>query len=424
MIQYKKTKLDNGIEIVGEIHPYGNAVSLGFGVRYGSRDEKNKDVHGLAHLIEHLVFKSTKKYNAFELVNSLEEKGGDINAFTCKEFTCFHSYGLKEDLPKAIDVLSQIVFYSNWKKSDFDLEKEVILQEIMMSHDNPEDYMFDDFTERFFGGSALSHPIFGNLDSVRNMSFKEAKDVFKKEYVPANVIISVAGNFDWDEFVKLISKASPNKSGDKSKRSYSRIKPKSFVHFEEKQIQQAHVIIGFPVNAIRDGIHYPVSLISNYLSGGMNSRLFQDLREKKGLCYAVSSSYGPNQQAGSFSLSGSTSPEKVFEFTTESLKILNEIKLKALSKKDLEKTKQQIRCGLLLGESDIDSRMHSLMYDKMFGRKYRSVADLVDAIMKITTKDMKDYVNKFFSLEKSSFYFMGNVSDQEKKKILKKVKGS
>lgn len=418
MIEFYNTKLKNGLEVIGEKHPYGNAVSIGFAVRFGSRDESSENEFGIAHLIEHLVFKQTQKYDSFTIVDLLERKGGDINAFTSKEFTCFHSYGLKEDLKTAVDVLSQLCFYSTWSAEDFYSEKEVIEQEISMSTDTPEDYMYDHFTSLQFSGTSMAHPIFGSLGSLESIELSKTKEVQKKYYQPENMIVSVAGNFDWPELLNYLEEYCPDTSEQSVlDRKFDRVSCKSFLHFEPKQISQAHMILSFPVNAIRDGIHYPISIISNYLSGGMNSKLFQELREKRSLCYSVSASYGPNQQVGTFTVSAATSKDKLLSLFRSVWDILNEIKKHSISQKDLENIIEQIRCGLLLGEADIDARMHSMLFDKVFGREYRSIEMVVDKLKLVSAEDMRSYVDKFFQLDSPAVYFMGNFDEKEMKAV-------
>jgi predicted Zn-dependent peptidase len=419
MVSFYQTTLKNKIEVVGEKHPYGNAVALGFALRFGSRDEWSEKEHGMAHFIEHLVFKSTQKYNSFDLVNVLEEKGGDLNAFTCKEFTCMHFYGLKEDLEKAIDVISQICFFSNWTEADFDSEKEVIKQEILMSYDNPEDYMFDDFTNKYFAGSSLAHPIFGTLDSLEKIELEDVRAFMKEFYRPENTIVSIAGDFGWNRFVSLLESYTPENPAEPMKdRVFDPVHGNKFVHFETKDIQQHQLIMAFPVNAIRDGIHYPVSILSNYLGSGMNSVLFQELREKKALCYSVSASYGPNEQAGMFSVMSSTTEEKLPELLSEVRNILFDLQEKGLAESALEKVKMQIRCGLLLGESDVDARMHSMIYDKIFSREYRSIKDLVESISSLNTTDMQEYLSRFFKPNEASYYVMGRNTSALESSIL------
>lgn len=418
MVSFYQKTLKNKLEVVGEKHPYGNAVALGFALRFGSRDEWSEKEHGMAHFIEHLVFKSTQKYNSFDLVNVLEEKGGDLNAFTCKEFTCMHFYGLKEDLEKAIDVISQICFFSNWTDADFVSEKEVIKQEILMSYDNPEDFMFDDFTQKYFSGSSLAHPIFGTLESLEKIQLSDVKSFMAEFYRPENTVVSIAGDFDWDKFVSLLESYTPENPTEAMKvRGYDPVAANSFIHFENKDIQQHQLIMAFPVNAIRDGIHYPVSILSNYLGSGMNSVFFQELREKKSLCYSVSASYGPNEQAGMFSVMSSTTEEKLAELLMEVRSILFDIQENSIPEKDLEKVKMQIRCGLLLGESDIDARMHSMIYDKIFGRNYRSIKELVEAISSLQARDMSEYLDKYFKPDQASYYIMGRNSESLMKQI-------
>lgn len=417
-IQYKRIQLENGLKVVGEIHPYGNAVSLGFALSLGSRDEQDADLQGACHLLEHLCFKSTEKYNSFELVNKWESRGGDLNAFTAKEYTCFHAYGLKEDLEMGLDILTQIVFYNNWSEKDFKAEQSVVSQEILVSHDNPEDFLFDDFTSKYFEGGPMAHPIFGSIESVRDMDIDKLRAFQEMYYRPENCVLAVAGNFDWEELIKILPKFLPkSKSEFIDNRVYPPLRGNSFLHFEKRKSHHNHFLMSYPSHSLREGRFFESSILTNHLSGGMNSLLFQKIREDRALCYQISASYGPSQQAGMFSLYSSTQEDKLIALVEESLSLLKEIKENSLQQSEIDASAEQIRCGLLLGETDIDSRMNSLIYDEIFSREYLSVEQLIEGLQKVDSDSMREYLQKYFELERSSFYFFGSLNKSTQKSL-------
>ncbi|MEC9283969.1 MAG: pitrilysin family protein [Bdellovibrionota bacterium] len=415
-IQHKRIQLDNGLKVVGEIHPYGNAVSLGFALKIGSRDEQESELQGACHLLEHLCFKSTEKYNSFELVNKWESRGGDLNAFTAKEYTCFHAYGLKEDLEMGLDLLTQIVFYNNWSEKDLQAEQSVVSQEILVSHDNPEDFLFDDFTSKYFAGGPMAHPIFGSIESVRDMDIEKLRDFQALYYRPENCVLAVAGNFDWDELIRQLPQFLPKgESSFKDDRIYPPLRGNSFLHFEKRKSHHNHFLMSYPSHSLREGRFFESSILTNHLSGGMNSLLFQKIREDLALCYQISASYGPSQQAGMFSLYSSTQEDKMVPLVQECLNLLKEIKEKSLTQQEIDASAEQIRCGLLLGETDIDSRMNSLIYDEIFSREYLNVEALIEGLQKVDLNSMEEYLQNYFELERSSFYFFGDISKSTQK---------
>ncbi|MFK8138441.1 MAG: M16 family metallopeptidase [Bdellovibrionales bacterium] len=423
MKKYDRTVLKNGLTLVSELHPHTNAVSIGFGIRAGSIVESEAEC-GSFHFLEHLVFKATKKYSSFELVNILEEKGGDLNAFTSKEYTCYHSFSLAEDLEKAVDVLSQIVFQPKFTKKDFELEKDVVIQEISMSKDTPDDYIIDRFYELLYPKKAVGRPIFGTEESVRALKLSDLKKLHKDYYFPENVVVTATGNFDLDKLIQLLEKLTPKtKSGLKPKKlSKVKQKAKEFFVVEPRDLEQVHMLLSFPSSSVIDGINYPTAIINSYLGSGMNSVLFQKLREEQGLCYSVGSSFHPGFSTGNFVVSASCHPNQIDKLVASTMKEMRKIQKSSMSKKIVEKMQQQIRCTLLLGESEIESRMNAMLYDEIFRGIYRNTDKVVEGICSTEKKDIDAYLSKFLDTNAPSLLLLGKVSEKQEAKIRKNLK--
>lgn len=416
-ISYHKAILNNSLRVVGECHPYGNAISLGLAIDFGSRDEGPGE-QGAAHLLEHLCFKATEKYTAFELVDAWESRGGDLNAFTAKEFTCFHAFGLKEDLALAMDLLQQIVFFNRWTAEDLAAEKSVIAQEILMSYDTPDDFMFDDFTQRFLMGSSMAHPIFGSLESVSQMQEANLRALQDHYYRPERAVLVVTGNFVWTEFLSLAERCFASLVSEPlKKREFADPQSRSFLHFEQRQSHHKHFLLGFNGHSLREGRHIEASVLSNYLSGGMNSLLFQKIREQQSLCYQISASYGPNEQVGIFSCYSSTQEDKLVALTREVYEVFLQIAAEGISAEAIAASAEQLRCSLLLGEDDIDSRMQSLVFDEIFARPYSSVQDWIEQLKMVNESTMTAYIQKYFRLSTASVYYFGQLSSSTRKSL-------
>ena len=205
MTQFKKTTLPNGIRVVSELHPSSRAVSLGVWVLTGTRDE-TPDVAGVSHFLEHLVFKGTKTRTAYQIVKSLEALGGELNAFTSRENTCYHALVLKDHWPVALDVLSDLVSHMQINRKDFNLEKGVILQEIAMGEENHEEMIFDIFADKVYGKNSLGRPILGTVKSIAEMTQTQVNDYYRKHYTGKNMIVSAAGNIDHQDLVEMVQR--------------------------------------------------------------------------------------------------------------------------------------------------------------------------------------------------------------------------
>jgi len=299
-----RTVLPSGLRIVTEEEKSVRSAAFGIWVNVGSRDESNSTA-GASHFLEHLLFKGTKKRTSLEISSSIEAVGGETNAFTSKEYTCFYARVIDKHLPLAVDVISDLITSSVVKKEDVDAERKVVLEEIAMRDDDPSDLIHDLFLEKYYGDTPLGRPILGTVQSIKGMSRDTVFNYYQNRYKPEDLVVAVAGNIKHRKVVDMVENAL-SKDGflDQSKNDYKlrkaanvKVSGKGKVTLLNKKTEQAHIIYGVPGVARDDKSRFALSILSSAIGGGMSSRLFQEIREKRGLAY---STYAYSQQfAGS-----------------------------------------------------------------------------------------------------------------------------
>lgn len=406
MSDYKKTVLSNGVRVVTEQHSQSKSVSIGVWVLTGTRDEAPEDV-GLSHFVEHLVFKGTKTRNAYQIAKSLESLGGDLNAYTTREYTNYHCLVLKEDWKTGLEVLADLVCNMKISKKDFELEKKVILQEIAMSDDTPEDIIYDYLFEGAYGNHPLGRQILGQSETISRMTQKKVFEFYKHFYQGSNLIISAAGSVDHDQFViecqkffKTSKKYQPN-----TQRRAPRWKP--YRKVIEKDMEQAHILMGLPATSFHDEYRFEAFILNSLLGGGMTSRLYQAVREKQGLAYTVFSGLNTNVDSGNITIYAGTDTQNVKRVVNIIADEVLKIKKQGLRTSDLSLFKTQVRGQLLMGSEDIENRMSSLGVNEMIFEGYRSVEQVIKEVEKVSEKSMKDYLRQHFDLSKMAVVLMG-----------------
>lgn len=406
MSHFKKSVLPNGVRVVTEQHAHSKSVSIGVWVLTGTRDEDETEV-GLSHFVEHLVFKGTKKRNAYQIAKSLESLGGDLNAYTTREYTNYHCLVLKEDWKIGLEVLSDLVCNMKISKKDFELEKKVILQEIAMSDDTPEDIIYDYFFEGVYKNHPLGRQILGKSETIENMTQKKVFEFYRRFYQGENLIISAAGPVDHDQLVIQCQKLFRTRK--KFKSPSVRRAPRWKVHRRifEKEMEQAHILVGFPATSFHDKYRFEAFILNALLGGGMTSSLYQAIREKQGLAYTVFSMLNTNVDSGNISIYAGTdtkNTKKVLQIIADEL---IKIKKQGIKTADLNLFKTQVRGQLLMGSDDIENRMSSLGVNEMIFKGYRSVEHVIAEVDKVSEKSMREYIRQHFDLSKMAVVLMG-----------------
>ncbi len=394
MTGLRTTTLDSGLRVITDAVPSMHSVALGIWVGVGTRNEELMH-NGCAHMLEHMMFKGTKNRDATTIAEEIENVGGHMNAYTSREVTSYHTHMLKEDVPLAIEVLADMYQNSSLPIEEIERERQVILQEIGMCNDTPDDLVFDYYYQTAYPNQSLGAPILGQGKYVENMSHSTLLDFMCRYYTPSRTVISAAGDIDHDAFVALIEKHFSNLPNDINKGYVAAFYEGGDFRYK-KDLEQAHFILGFQsVNRLDEG-YYTAQALSTLLGGGMSSRLFQEVREKRGLVYSIFSFNSGYQDDGQFGIYAGTSPEKMGEIIPvvcdEILKLSCDIK-----EVEIERAKAQLKSSLLIGRESMMTRAdqhakHMLFKDSLF-----DIDALISKIDAITPQKISTLADKIFA---------------------------
>jgi predicted Zn-dependent peptidase len=360
----RRTVLASGLRIVTEEIPAVRSAAFGIWVNVGSRDESLK-VAGASHFLEHLLFKGTKRRSALEISSSIEAVGGEMNAFTSKEYTCFYARVIDKDLPLAIDVISDLITSSVAKPSDVDAERKVVLEEISMRDDDPSDLVHELFAETFYGDTTLGRSILGTTKSIKSLSRSAVFNYYKKRYLPEDIVVAVAGNIRHQQVVdQIIAALSRDEFLDRAEKTFNlrpsqefSRKPKKSVGLINRKTEQAHIVLGMPGVNREDKRRFAMAVLSSALGGGMSSRLFQEIREKRGLAYSVYSYAQQFAGSGFLALYAGSTPSKAVEVIKIMRGVLEDVASNGLTSEELIKAQGSVTGSLILGQEDTGSRM-------------------------------------------------------------------
>lgn len=406
MVRFKKTELPNGIRVISEMHSESLAASIGIWVGTGTRDEQPGD-EGISHFLEHLVFKGTKSRSAYQIAKALEALGGDLNAFTTREYTCYHALVLKDHWRVAMDVLSDLVNNMQMSRADFQLEKSVILQEISMGDDAIEELVYDIYLENCLPKHPLGRPILGTAKSVEGMTQKQILSYYREKYSGQNLIVAAAGHVDHTELVEAVEHFLGSKPRRKLKTNRTKPKHRSFRVAVEKPSEQLHLLLGLPCASFKDKNRFEAFVVNALLGGGMTSKLYQSVREKKGLVYTVYSTLNTFEDFGIINIYASCEKKKMKAVMKTIASELKKLVKRGISESELEMFKTQVKGGLLLGSDDIENRMQSIGINEMVFKKYKPVSDIINELDAVTVKSVNQYLDKTFHLENMGMVLAG-----------------
>jgi len=396
-----RTVLPSGLRIVTEEEKSVRSAAFGIWVNVGSRDESNSTA-GASHFLEHLLFKGTKKRSSLEISSSIEAVGGETNAFTSKEYTCFYARVIDKDLPLAVDVISDLITSSIVRPADVDAERKVVLEEIAMRDDDPSDLIHDLFLEKYYGDTPLGRPILGSVDSIKNMSRSTVFNYYKNRYKPEDLVVAVAGNVKHKRVVQMVEEAL-SKDGflDQSRKEFKvrtssqvKVVGKGKVTLLDKKTEQAHIVYGVPGVAREDKSRFALSVLSSAIGGGMSSRLFQEIREKRGLAY---STYAYSQQfsgSGVLSFYVGCKPEKAEESVKIIQSILFDIADNGLTQDEIERAKGAVSGALVLSQEDTGSRMTRIGKSELVYGQVLSFDEILREIANVTPEQIKEIARK------------------------------
>ena len=409
---YQKTVLSNGIRIITEKIEHYKSVSLGIWVGTGSRDE-NKNNNGVSHFIEHMIFKGTSSRDTLLIAKELDAIGGLSNAFTGKEYTCFHSKVLEKDFLVLAEILSDIFLNSTFDPEDIEREKQVVFQEINMVEDSPEEQVHELFNAQFFNQHPLGKPVLGTSETVSTITRDSILEHMKIYYSPDRIIIAAAGNIEHDEVVKTFEKQfGILEPVVKESREYSH-ELTSSVLCSYRELEQINICIGGKAPNLSSDMRFAGAILNTILGGNMSSRLFQEIREKRGLAYSIYSFLSAYMDAGILGICVGTGPGEVNNvFDVINAEIVK-IQDGDLSEKDLDEARDHLVGGILLGSENTDSRMMRLAKNEFVFGRYIEYEELVENLNKVTIDDIMPCIREAFSQGSVAVTTLGSVNRED-----------
>lgn len=394
-MEIKQTTLANGLRIITAERPQIETVSLGIWVNTGAAAETEQD-NGISHFIEHMVFKGTKKRNSLQISEDIENVGGATNAYTSRHFTCFYAKMLKDDLELAADVICDFITDPTFDAEEMKKEKEVVVQEIKQSVDAPDDLVFDYFQEAAFPNQASGRTILGRAEHVRGFTKERMLAYMHSHYTADNMVAVAVGKVSHDDFVKMIEQRMNNLPQHENFVEDKQI----YVgggRIEYKDIEQTHLVLGFKGASYMDKDYYNYSVLSTIFGGGMSSRLFQEIREKRGLVYTINSFNQALKHAGVFGIYAGTTPKELDELlpvvVTEIKKLMND----KVSDIELKRAKTQIKASLLMSLESSSTTAEIIARQMLLFKRVIPTSEIVEKIEAITAEDLQNVAQKIFT---------------------------
>jgi predicted Zn-dependent peptidase len=411
-------QLSNGITVVTEELPYLRSSSFGIWVKAGSADEDETN-NGIAHIIEHMLFKGTKNRSAKQIADEMARIGGNMNAFTSKECTSYYATTLIEHLPIAIDIISDMLINSLIDEKALKKEKGVIIEEIDMYDDSPEDLVHEMLQQRIWKDHPLGYIISGTKKIVRKVTKEQIQEFMDYHYVGENMIISVAGNIKSSEILKLLEEkfGSIKAKSDSPKRITSLPEYNKVICKRDKDIEQMHCNIAFNSISYLSEERFVLTVLNSIFGGGINSRLFQKIRENSGLTYTIYSYGSSYRETGLFHIYAAMNPSQTALVVKKIFQILSELKKKGVTKDELSMTKEQIKTELILGSESAKSRMNSNGKSMVYRGRIVPIEEIVSGIEGVTQEGILEFANHYFDFNKASISLVGNLKSFDLKSI-------
>ena len=405
----QREQLPSGLIVLTEGMQHIRSVSIGIWVKTGSRHELAEH-NGISHFLEHMVFKGTQSRTAEDIARQIDSIGGNLDAFTAKECVCFNVKVLDEHLPIALDVLSDLVLHPVFDTKDIARERGVILEEIKMDEDSPDYLVHEIFTQNFWKDHPLGKPILGTKETVRHFEQPLLLDYYGRRFTPGNLIVAAAGHIDHEQFVNLVNdhfqhlQSGTNGFHDVAPEVSARI-----ILRNKKSLEQVQICVGVPTYPISHEKRYASYILNTLLGGGMSSRLFQNVRERQGLAYAIYSELNPYRDTGCLSVYAGTSIEsapRVVELIVEEFRKLKD---ERVSEEELRRTKEQLKGSLMLSLESTTARMSNLARQEMYFDRFFGLDEIVERIEAVSTDELVSLANDFFHPENIAVTVLGNL---------------
>jgi predicted Zn-dependent peptidase len=406
----RRQVLSNGLTLITEEMEHIRSASLGIWIKSGSRDE-DVQWNGISHFIEHMVFKGTRHRTAEEIARQVDSIGGNMDAFTAKECICFSIKVLDEHLPIAMEVLSDLVLNPLFDAGDIGRERGVVLEEIKMDEDNPDYLVHEIFTQNFWKDHPLGKPILGTKDTVKKFEREAVLDFYRQRFAPGNLIICAAGHLKHEQFVDLVGKhferMKPRKNGFQGPQP--RIVPR-IVMRNKKALEQVQICVGVPSHPMAHDNRHASYILNTLLGGGMSSRLFQNIRERQGLAYAIYSDLSLYRDTGCLSVYAGTSRASAGKVVQSIVSEFRKLKAEPVSEEELRRSKDQLKGSLMLSLESSSARMSNLARQEMYFDHFYGLDELIERIEAVTVQELSGLAHEFFQTESIAVTVLGNLN--------------
>ncbi|WP_245234205.1 pitrilysin family protein [Mycobacterium sp. PS03-16] len=388
----RRTTLPGGLRVVTERIPSVRSASVGLWVNVGSRDE-GATVAGAAHFLEHLLFKSTPTRTAVDIAQAVDAVGGELNAFTAREHTCYYAHVLDSDLELAVDLVADVVLRGRCAPEDVELERDVVLEEIAMRDDDPEDTLGDVFLSAMFGSHPVGRPVIGSVGSIEAMTRPQLHSFHVRRYVPERMVLAVAGNVDHDEVVALArahfrDRLVKGRAAVAPRKGTGRVTGRPTLELISRDAEQTHLSLGVRTPGRHWEHRWALSVLNTALGGGLSSRLFQEIRETRGLAYSVYSTVDTFADSGALSVYAACLPERFAEVVRVTTDVLEAVARDGITEDECRIAKGSLRGGLVLGLEDSGSRMHRLGRSELNYGRHRTIDHTLDQIAAVTIDEV------------------------------------
>jgi len=405
----RRTELPNGLIVLTERMEHLRSVAMGVWIKSGSRCE-SAEVNGISHFVEHMLFKGTKSRSAQHIAREMDSIGGNLDAFTSKETICFNVKSLSDHVPIALDVLTDMVLNPTFAVPDIERERGVILEEIKIDEDNPDVLVHELFTQSFWKGHPLGSPILGTTETVRRLGQQQLFGYHGDRFHGGNMVFSAAGNLDHDQFVEAVAAKFSPLAGGKALSELSAPEPSARIILRNKKaLEQVQICLGVPAPPVADDSRYATSILNTVLGGGMSSRLFQNIREERGLAYSVYSDMSPYRDTGNFCVYAGTSAGKALEVVDLILAEFRNLKENLISDEELTRAKDQLRGNILLSLESSNARMANLARQEMYFHQFFSADEIIARINEVTAAQVQTMAQRLFEPERIAVTLLGRL---------------
>ncbi|MEK7829834.1 MAG: pitrilysin family protein [Acidobacteriota bacterium] len=407
----RKTKLSNGLVVVTERMPYLRSVSFGVFLRSGSRHE-TEDRHGLTHFIEHAVFKGTRRRSVAQIAAEGDTLGGNLDAFTGREIVGYYNNVLDEHLPRAFDLIADVVTSPTFDPIELKKERSVIIEEIKMVEDTPDDLIFDLFCSNFYPRHPLGRPILGTPKTLAKFKNGAVENYYDEIYRPDNLVIAAAGNFEHEQIIGLAKSYFGHLQPRRAPLASTTPQPTATLRLRHKaELEQSHIVIGAPSPSLVSDDLYTSNLLSVILGGGMSSRLFQSIREDMGLAYTVFASINPFRDCGYLTIYAGTATDRLDKTIEATMAELRRIKTEPVSEEELQRNKDQLKASVRLNLESSSSRMSALASNEMNFGRHISPDEVIAEIEAVTVKGLQRLANEILQPGKLAVTVLGDLKD-------------